>query len=934
MSEEIAVRRGGSVRSWWGVALGGVVSAGLVLGGVSPSWAAASEGAGAGSPVVGAFGMGAGVQGTVDERSGAFSFEVPLGGVTLGWDSRGPGADSGRFGFGPRWSVSGVGFVDTEGGVRVVPARGVQGVRGVFEASDSVPSGLAGYEGDEVRFSQTAGVLPARADGVLGERAYAFVLRELGGLVSYFDANGDPVAKLDAHGGRVDWTWEPGHRLAQVVTETGVVTSLEWSDPDRVVVSAWAGGGAPRPVGAIELSGGRVAAVTDATGARTTVAYGPSGLVGSVGSASGAVTNLTWQPLPDGTAAVDRVVVTDPVTGEQVLERRWEATGGLASGWPAVSDAGAFTQGGAGAQASAGPGFETVVTDGMNRVVSAYDGAQLMTARETSTLLPSGERVLQRQAFSHPDEDGDVPGRMGRPTGIELTFTNDAGQTRTVAEGFVFDTYGRVTLTADGTRYTYNAANQPAQETTPEGATISTTYWPTGDRATLTTATHTTGFYWDDGTLLNDTHTTAASTETASYLTALTRESRSVGRVASDERARVSRPHTVYATHDRHGNTTELTTEDGTQTTRYTYTDYGTTTPIEASDTEPTTPEASRYPFLYAGEYTNPTGTQHLAARTFAPASMQFTTRDTLPLHTRYGYANANPITHIDPSGHFAMPDLVNGLVIGVVLAAASVYGAIAGGIGLAAGGTLLGTIATNAGSIAFSGLTLFAGGAGAAIAAFRYVDDHVTKFLDEETDQRLEYSEYALMGFGALTAIGSYVFAPKTLAKLAIRFSPDDDSVLSDVEHIALKSLLKNSTDDASKFIRGYKGVLKRLNGTEPLDGYQRKADVYLKSGLDYSFHPVVKLSTAHAQLDQLKAAYWRAFSTKFFGDTPPPDVIDAFVRRHVTKFKAVQDNVTSAVSLQTADWGPERTTMLQRWATRDDAFTTPTIDAIITAK
>src|SRR6478735_1142328 len=108
----------------WGAVLGGVVCAGLVVGGVSPSWAGDDgSGAATGSPMAGAFGMGAAVQGTVAERSGAFSFEVPLGGVTLGWDSAGPG--EGRFGFGPRWSVAGIGFVDTEGGVRVVPSRGV-----------------------------------------------------------------------------------------------------------------------------------------------------------------------------------------------------------------------------------------------------------------------------------------------------------------------------------------------------------------------------------------------------------------------------------------------------------------------------------------------------------------------------------------------------------------------------------------------------------------------------------------------------------------------------------------------------------------------------------------------------------------------------------------------------------------------------------------
>ncbi|MDR5700491.1 RHS repeat-associated core domain-containing protein [Agromyces aerolatus] len=660
-----------------------------------------------------------------------------------------------------------------------------------------------------MRFSQTAGVLPARADGVLGERAYAFVLRELGGLVSYFDASGDAVAKLDAHGGRVDWVWEPGHRLSRVVTETGVVTELGWSDPDRVVVSGRAGDGEPRSVGAVELSGGRVAAVTDATGARTTVGYAPSGLAGNVGAASGAVTNLTWQHQADGTAAVDRIVVTDPVTGEQVLERRWEATAGLASGWPAVSDAGASAQGGA------GTGFETVVTDGVTRVVSVYDGAQLMTGRETSVVTSSGERVLQRQAFTYPDRDGAAPGRMDRPTGIELTFTNDAGQTRTVAEGFVFDTYGRVTLAADGTRYAYNALNEPVQEITPEGDVLTTGYWATGDRATLTTDTRTTGFYWDDGTLLNDTHTTDGVTQSASYLTALTRESRSVGRVASDEGARVSRPTTTYATHDRHGNTTELTTETGTQTTSYTYTDYGTTTTISASDTEPTTPEASRYPFLYAGEYTNPTGTQHLAARTFAPASMQFTTRDTLPLQNRYGFANANPITHIDPSGHYAMPDLINGLVIG-----ASVLFTLATGWGVSLTG-LAPAMISFVSSAATVGL--LANVAGYTLAVLGYLNDHITEFVDEDTQKDFTYAEYALMGVGFITAVAAA--APKVIAKA--RPAEPIAQVTNDITDEAMDPL-----DRALKTFKLRTYLAKRSTATD----FGRRTAVYE----DYrKFHP-----------------------------------------------------------------------------------------------
>ena len=49
---------------------------------------AAGEPGDVASPVVGGFGVGDGLEGTIDERVGAFRFTVPVGGLKLAWDSR------------------------------------------------------------------------------------------------------------------------------------------------------------------------------------------------------------------------------------------------------------------------------------------------------------------------------------------------------------------------------------------------------------------------------------------------------------------------------------------------------------------------------------------------------------------------------------------------------------------------------------------------------------------------------------------------------------------------------------------------------------------------------------------------------------------------------------------------------------------------------
>lgn len=407
-----------------------ILGVGLMAAGVSPVWAAPDPGEGGGSWPVGGFGLGDGIEGLVEERSGALSFVLPAGGVSLGWDSRSAAAD--RYGFGAGWTIGGAGFVDVVGGVRVVSADGE-----IREAAASVPSGLAGYTLADRRFEQTPGLLTGRADGLTGDRAYAFRLVQLGGMVSYFDAAGDPIAWEDRFGNRADWEWaeDADHRLTTVITEEGVVTTLDWSDPARVAVTTRAGAQATEWV--IEMEDGRVAGAVDPLGGRTSVGYTPAGLVSQLTSVSGAATEVSWHRLSDGAVAVDRVRVTDSVTGERFSERAWEPGVGSASGWPVAHVPGR--------SGPAGDAFSTVLSDGAIRVESEYSGRHALLNRKMVVSGTSGGRVIQEQAFEYPEGDGNgLPAQADRPEKAIFTHWNVSGDSRVVEERYRFDDLGRV----------------------------------------------------------------------------------------------------------------------------------------------------------------------------------------------------------------------------------------------------------------------------------------------------------------------------------------------------------------------------------------------------------------------------------------------------------------------------------------------------------
>jgi len=419
--------------------VGAVACVALVVeAAAEPSWAASPT-----TPepaALGGFALGDGVEGMIEPRTGDVSFTLPVAGLSLRWDSR---VSANRFSLGRGWAIGGLPHVEVQGGVRVAPASG-----GEYPADASVPSGLAGYRSADTAFRQHRVEVPARADGLRGAQEAAFTLTELGGITTYFNAQGDPIARVDPTMHRTDWEWAPGHRLIRVTDPTGVVATLDWSDPSRVDLTA--GLGDRQTAGAVQLTGGRVAVVVDATGARFQLGYTDTGLVQRMAAPSGASTEIAWQRLADGRAAVDRIRLLDAATGAELSARSWTAPDALATGWPQYDgEAQLFALG------AADDGYQTTVTDDETLITSTFDHRQRLIERETAVGTPAGRVVVQRQAYTYPAETGgDVPPQFGRPTEVTVTHLDAAGGRRATTETFESDALGRIItqVDADGSR--------------------------------------------------------------------------------------------------------------------------------------------------------------------------------------------------------------------------------------------------------------------------------------------------------------------------------------------------------------------------------------------------------------------------------------------------------------------------------------------------
>jgi len=772
------------------VALGIATCCAVVSGSAAPSWAGQAEPPAAGEPAgLGGFALGDGAEGLIDPASGAFSFALPVAGISVAWDSRVAGSD--RAGLGPGWSIAGLPRVEVEGGVRVSPSSG-----GVYRANASVTSGLDGYLLGDVVFRQRPTTLAARSDGLRAAVEAAFELIELGGVRTYFDAAGNPISQVSADGTITDTTFddvvpegavlpvglpvaqrvttpdglvqETRHELsrsrtAHTATETftGRTIDVELTRTDRREFDvgpdgavraerAFPQGGAGTPV--VTLHDRRTDLVAGTVRATTTVAAGTE-----VEATSTQVTDLLHGGVLEETGPTGATVsaVYDEL-GRPVS--RTDQAGG--------SSAQTFTPDGL---------VATTTTSYGQTTRNEYDPAT-RTLVHSETTSPIGATVST--AAEHDPVTG------------ELTAIFDPADRAGTEIRFEYDAWGNLTLALDGTRFTYQADNQPDTRTDPDGTITETGYWATGQRARQGRPGGDAGavFHWDGDTLLNDTHTgddpaAGVASVTAAYLIGNGRHARSVGGVGVGVASS-----TAFLEADFHGNITELTGRDGTITTSYRYTDYGETQTEEHASGTPSHEDdapaellgdAHRNPFQYAGEYTDVTGTQHLQARTYDPISMRLTSVDPEAQHNRYHYAALNPIALADPTGR--TPDLPPWTYALLAFAGLAFAGlGFAGAVSAMATAGSIGAMTTSTTAVMVG--TGIVAGYDLAATIVDLIDQFQPSFVDDETAFLLGITS---LGAGAATTLVG--FGTRYVTRIDIIRARARDASLSEGQARAL---------------------------------------------------------------------------------------------------------------------------------------------------
>ena len=119
----------------------------------------------------------------------------------------------------------------------------------------------------------------------------------------------------------------------------------------------------------------------------------------------------------------------------------------------------------------------------------------------------------------------------------------------------------------------------------------------------------------------------------------------------------------------------------GTVTASYAYGDYGQATGANTSLLPTPAPDpagnAAVNPFGYDDAYTNPsTGTQYLPARSYDPAQGRFLSADAADQFNRYQAFDTNPIVNTDPTGQWAIPQILVDAFAALVFVATAVASA------------------------------------------------------------------------------------------------------------------------------------------------------------------------------------------------------------------------------------------------------------------
>ncbi|MFF7183548.1 RHS repeat-associated core domain-containing protein [Streptomyces sp. NPDC008121] len=581
-----------------------------------------------------------------------------------------------------------------DGAGRVTEERRPDGTKTTFaytpggQVAESVsPSGIRTVYDYDRDTGQVTGTAVTSADGKTMEKTGYSYDPHTGAVTSVFD----PDNEADS---RISYSYDADGHVTEVAYPDGKTVRQEYCDH------------------------GQLMKMTDTAGLTTFYAYNPDG---TMAEAVQHEHDDTQSPVRARVAytydSLGRVTKTDRgngvVTETQFTDAHQVKREKTSRGGEVLSEAAYLydshgnltertdTRPGAGADGTPGGPVSTTTRytyDAYNRLtgseVSGADGKPLTSTRYT--LNVSGD-VVQTETAPGAGE------AAGKNTVTDNGIDSSGRLTaRTVTTGGVstgqkqvFDADGNLTTAHDGTQWTYTLNGRPAAMTAPDGAVTRYTYWADGTRATATETPATAGgasdrevpaeptarfYYSPDGTLLNDTYTAgpqeqeqAGETATASYLLAGTRHARTLTGPGAEAATATG---AGYLIADRHGSTTALTTADSGEVSQaWQYTDYG--QPARA-DGQPASPAgaaglhgAARQPFTFAGEYTDPSGTQYLKSRLYDTATGRFTTPDPAPQHNRYQAMGANPVTHVDPEGTTEIPDWGSWLIWGVTTAAA-----------------------------------------------------------------------------------------------------------------------------------------------------------------------------------------------------------------------------------------------------------------------
>jgi len=251
--------------------------------------------------------------------------------------------------------------------------------------------------------------------------------------------------------------------------------------------------------------------------------------------------------------------------------------------------------------------------------------------------------------------------------GVHTSYTYDDND-RLTAQGavrFTYDANGNTLTETDAgvvTRYRYDGANRLTEAQTP-GATVTFGFNADGIRTRKSNGGQTTRYVVD------------SNRDYAQVLAEVSNGSTEVSYTYGDDLVSQTRGGiTSYYLYDGHGSTRALADETGSLTDGYHYDAFGVLANSQGS---------IENSYLYTGEqYDASLGQYYLRARYYAQDQGRFTQMDTWmgrsgdPITlNKYLYANADPVTYVDPTGNFGLASIGASLNVRGVLSTAATTG-------------------------------------------------------------------------------------------------------------------------------------------------------------------------------------------------------------------------------------------------------------------